>query len=200
MHELPAKRTGTLLRARWIHSFVTFAILAFAFLVSAEEADARLAGRSRLATAESAIGSSYFTAIDARADDSPCAAQPAYPVGSLGGLFSRPGLIGGFAAGFLGAGVFGLLFGHGMIGELSSFPSMLGLLLQVALLLMLGRLICTWWRADKAAAMAKLSPRQLADAYGRTRNESLPDVTANENDKPESVGKNSFADQAHSPL
>jgi hypothetical protein len=48
--------------------------------------------------------------------------------------------------------------------------------------------------------MAKLSPRQLADAYGRTRNESLPDVAANENDKPESNGKNSFADQAHSPL
>jgi predicted lipid-binding transport protein (Tim44 family) len=122
-----------------------------------------------------------LAAIDARADDSPCAAaQPAYPVGSLGGLFSRPGLIGGFAAGFLGAGVFGLLFGHGMIGELSSFPSMLGLLLQVALLLMLGRLIWTWWRADKAAAMAKLSPRQLADAYGRMRNEGVSDVNADD--------------------
>jgi hypothetical protein len=176
VHELAAKRTGTLPRARWLHSFVTFAILAFAFLVSAEEADARLAGRSRLATAESAIGSNYFTAIDARTENTPCAAQPAYPVGSLGGLFSRPGLIGGFAAGFLGAGVFGLLFGHGMIGELSGFPSMLGLLLQVALLLMLGRLIWTWWRADKAAAMVKLSPRQLADAYGRTRNEGMSDV------------------------
>ena len=176
MHELAAKRTGTLPRARWLHAFVTFAILAFAFLVSAEETDARLAGRNRLATAESAIGSSYFTAIDARTENTPCAAQPAYPVGSLGGLFSRPGLIGGFAAGFLGAGVFGLLFGHGMIGELSSFPSMLGLLLQIALLLMLGRLIWTWWRADKAAAMAKPSPRQLADAYGRTRNEGMSDV------------------------
>lgn len=176
MHELAAQRTGTLPRARWLHAFVTLAILGFAFLVSAEEADARLAGRTRLATAESAIGSSRLAAIDARVDDSPCAAQPAYPVGSLGGLFSRPGLIGGFAAGFLGAGVFGLLFGHGMIGELSSFPSMLGLLLQVALLFMLGRLIWTWWRADKAAAMAKPSPRQLADAYGRARNEGMSDV------------------------
>jgi predicted lipid-binding transport protein (Tim44 family) len=198
VHELAAKRTGTLPRARWVHSLVTFAILAFAFLVSAEEADARLAGRTRLATAESAIGSSRLAAIDARADDSPCAAQPAYPVGSLGGLFSRPGLIGGFAAGFLGAGVFGLLFGHGMIGELSSFPSMLGLLLQVALLFMLGRLIWTWWRADKAAAMAKLSPRQLADAYERMRNEPLPDVGAEANAKADS--ENSFADEAHLPL
>ncbi len=179
MHELAAKRTGTLPRARWLHSFVTFAILAFAFLVSAEEADARLAGRSRLTTAESAIGEGRLAAVDARADEvSPCAAQPAYPVGSLGGLFSRPGLIGGFAAGFLGAGVFGLLFGHGMIGELSSFPSILGLLLQVALLLMFGRLIWTWWRADKTAAMAKPSPRQLADVYGRMRNEGVSDVKA----------------------
>jgi len=179
VHELAAKRTGTLPRARWLHSFVTFAILAFAFLVSAEEADARLAGRSRLTTAESAIGEGRLAAVDARADEvSPCAAQPAYPVGSLGGLFSRPGLIGGFAAGFLGAGVFGLLFGHGMIGELSSFPSILGLLLQVALLFMLGRLIWTWWRADKAAAMAKPSPRQLADVYGRMRNEGVSDVKA----------------------
>ena len=179
MHELAAKRTGTLPRARWLHSLVTFAILAFAFLVSAEEADARLAGRSRLTTAESAIGEGRLAAVDARADEvSPCAAQPAYPVGSLGGLFSRPGLIGGFAAGFLGAGVFGLLFGHGMVGELSSFPSILGLLLQVALLFMLGRLIWTWWRADKAAAMAKLSPRQLADTYGRMRNEGVSDVKA----------------------
>jgi predicted lipid-binding transport protein (Tim44 family) len=176
VHELAARRTGTLPRARWLYSLVTFAILAFAFLVSAEEADARLARKTGLATAESAISSSRLTAIDARADDSSCAAQPAYPVGSLGGLFSRPGLIGGFAAGFLGAGVFGLLFGHGMIGELNSFPSMFGLLLQVALLFMLGRLIWTWWRADKAAGTAKLSPRQLADAYGRTRNEGVPDV------------------------
>jgi len=178
VHELAATVTGTLPRARWLRSLLTFAVLAFA-LLSVEEADARLAGRTRLTTAESVIGSSRLAAVDARADEvSPCAAQPAYPVGSLGGLFSRPGLIGGFAAGFLGAGVFGLLFGHGMIGELSSFPSILGLLLQVALLFMLGRLIWTWWRADKAAAMAKPSPRQLADTYGRMRNEGVSDVKA----------------------
>ena len=113
---------------------------------------------------------------------SPCAAQPAYPAGSLGGLFSRPGLIGGFAAGFLGAGVFGLLFGHGVIGELSGAPSILGLIFQFALLLALGWLIWAWWRADKAATVAKLSPRQLADAYGRARNGGLPDVAADANE------------------
>src|SRR6266700_2493183 len=95
VHELAATVPGILPRARWLRSLLTFAVLAFA-LLSVEEADARLAGRTRLTTAESVIGSSRLAAVDARADEvSPCAAQPAYPVGSLGGLFSRPGLIGG---------------------------------------------------------------------------------------------------------
>src|SRR5262245_58351637 len=33
-----------------------------------------------------------------------------------GGLLNRPGLLGGFAAGFLGAGLIGLLLGHGLTG------------------------------------------------------------------------------------
>jgi hypothetical protein len=41
---------------------------------------------------------------------------------------------------------------------------------------MLARLIWTWWRDDKADVLATLSPRQLADAYGRPRNEVLPDI------------------------
>ena len=35
-----------------------------------------------------------------------------------GGFFSRPGLLGGLAAGFLGAGLFGMLFGNGLFGGL----------------------------------------------------------------------------------
>jgi len=34
------------------------------------------------------------------------------------GFFNRPGLLGGLAAGFLGAGLFGMLFGHGLMGGL----------------------------------------------------------------------------------
>jgi hypothetical protein len=46
---------------------------------------------------------------------------------------------------------------------------------QLALIAMLGRLIWTWWRDDKTGLGADLSPRQLADAYGRPRHEALPD-------------------------
>ena len=77
--------------------------------------------------------------------------------------------------GFLGAGLIGLLFGHGVIAEVGSVASVLGLLFQLALIAMLGRLIWTWWRDDKAVPGADLSPRQLADAYGRPRHDGLAD-------------------------
>jgi hypothetical protein len=104
----------------------------------------------------------------------PAAAQPAG--GSLEELFGRRGAVGGVAAGFLGAGVLGVLFGHGIYGELSGLASALGLIFQLTLIALLGRLIWTWWRADRVNTLADLSPRQLADAYGRTRHEVRPDL------------------------
>ena len=63
-----------------------------------------------------------------------------------GGLFNRPGgLLGGLAAGFLGAGLFGMLFGGGMFSGIGGFSSILGLLLQIALIFLLVRLAMSWW-------------------------------------------------------
>ena len=56
------------------------------------------------------------------------------------------GLFGGIAAGFLGAGLFGLLFGHGLFGGMAGFASILGLLLQVMLVVIVARLIFAWWQ------------------------------------------------------
>jgi len=92
-----------------------------------------------------------------------------YPVGSLSQLFNHGGVLGGFAAGFLGTGLLGVLFGRGLFGGLGSVASYLGLLLQAALWLMLARLIWTRWRAGNASDAAALSPRQLADPYLRSR-------------------------------
>jgi hypothetical protein len=87
-------------------------------------------------------------------------------------------LLGGIAAGFLGSGVLGLLFGHGLVGELGSMASVLGLVFQLALIALLCRLIWTWWSGRNAPAFAGLSPRQLADPYLRSRHEFLPDIEA----------------------
>ncbi len=198
MHASAATRIERVPRLRSLRSLAAFFLLAFGLLSWTEEADARLGRDARLAGGERAIALSQPALAARQGEISPHTAPPVYPAGSLGGLFNRPGVIGGFAAGFLGAGIFGLLFGHGLIGEVSGVASILGLIFQFALLLALGWLIWAWWRADKAAAIAQLSPRQLADAYERARNQPLPDVAPEANGKAGS--KNSFADEAHLPL
>ncbi len=173
--------------------------LTMSLLISAEGADARLKSEwkfggslarfmslpfSATVLGNDMIGESFSgnSGIGDVADTGnallPQVAQPTG--GSLGGLFSRPGLVGGFSAGFLGAGVLGLVFGHGMTSELTGVASFMGLIFQITLILMLARLFWTWWRIDRSAAFADMSPRQLADAYGRLRNEALPDIDAAE--------------------
>jgi predicted lipid-binding transport protein (Tim44 family) len=164
---------------QWLRSLATFAAMAVALLLWAEDADARLEGA--LSVGKSAAGTLLAPPVAApalavvAANDHP-AGSSSYPGGSLGELFNRPGLLGGFAAGFLGSGVLGLLFGHGLVGELGSVASVLGLFFQLALIALLCRLIWTWWSGRNAPAFAGLSPRQLADPYLRSRHEYPPDV------------------------
>lgn len=85
----------------------------------------------------------------------PNAATP----GVGGGMFNRPGLfggglLGGLAAGFLGAGLFGLLFGHGLFGGLGGFASLLGLLLQIGLVAFVGMLLFRMWQGRRQPALA----------------------------------------------
>src|SRR2546427_2089860 len=77
------------------------------------------------------------------------------PVSSpLGGFLGRPGFLGGLFAGFLGAGLLGMLFGHGLMGGLGGFASIIGLLLQVALVVIVGRLVWNWWQRRNQPALA----------------------------------------------
>ena len=73
---------------------------------------------------------------------------------ATGGWFGRPGLWGGLAAGFLGAGLLGLLFGHGLFGGLGGFASIFGLLLQIALIFFVARLIWVWYQRRHTPAYA----------------------------------------------
>lgn len=73
-----------------------------------------------------------------------------------GGFFNRPGmgLFGGLAAGFLGAGLLGMLFGGGMFGGLGGLSSIFGLILQIGLIIMVVRLAMSWWQRRHATAYA----------------------------------------------
>jgi predicted lipid-binding transport protein (Tim44 family) len=88
---------------------------------------------------------------------STAAARPATTPGAQpGGLFNRPGFLGGLAAGFLGAGLIGLLMGNGLAGGLGGLASFFGLLLQIGLVVIVGYLLWSWWqrRSQPAHAMA----------------------------------------------
>ena len=74
------------------------------------------------------------------------AARPGAAAPAAGGMFNRPGLLGGLAAGFLGAGLLGMLMGNGLLGGLGGLASMFGLLLQVALIGGAIWLVLRWWR------------------------------------------------------
>ena len=77
------------------------------------------------------------------------------PVSSpVGGFLNRPGFLGGLFAGFLGAGLLGMLFGHGFLGGLGGFASMLGLMLQIGLVVIVGYLLWTWWQRRSQPALA----------------------------------------------
>jgi len=148
-----------MLRHRWL---IAFAAIATALvLVSVDAADARVGG----GFSGGSRGSRTFSA-PAPTRTAPSAApvqrsitQPnrASPLG--GATAARPGLFGGglfggLAAGFLGAGLFGLLFGHGFFGGMGGFASLIGLVLQIALVVFVAKMLFAWWQRRNAPAYA----------------------------------------------
>src|ERR1700716_189779 len=85
---------------------------------------------------------------------SPGVGAPAAAPG--GGFFNRPGMgmLGGLAAGFLGAGLLGMLFGGGMFSGLGGLSSIFGLLLQIGLIVIVVRLAMSWWQRRNQTASA----------------------------------------------
>jgi predicted lipid-binding transport protein (Tim44 family) len=132
--------------------------LALPTMLAVSSADARIGG----GFSSGSRGSRTFSAPPSTST-APNAAQPfnrtfGQPAGPRtntpmgGGFFNRPGsgLLGGLAAGFLGAGLLGLLFGGGMFSGIGGFASVLGLLLQVALIVLLVRFAMSWWQRRQA--------------------------------------------------
>ncbi len=90
-------------------------------------------------------------------------ARPTTPASQSGGFFNRPGLLGGLAAGFLGAGLFGLLLGHGFMGGLAGIASFIGLLLQISLVVIVATLAWRWWQRRSQPASAFAGGRAMRD-------------------------------------
>jgi predicted lipid-binding transport protein (Tim44 family) len=144
--------------------------VALALGMLASTADARVGGGGSMGSR----GSRTFSAPPAtrtapnaaqpmqRSITQPSATQPRFGTSSPG-FFGR-GLLGGLAAGFLGAGLFGLLFGHGLFGGLGGFASVIGLILQIGLVVLIGRFLWTMWARRQQPAVA--SGPSLRDAPG----------------------------------
>src|SRR4051795_2902548 len=97
--------------------------------------------------------------------------QPGRPnVGApaTGGFFNRPGMgmLGGLAAGFLGAGLLGMLFGGGMFSGLGGLSSIIGLILQIGLIILVVRLAMNWWQRRNATASAYAGPSATGQTPG----------------------------------
>ena len=137
--------------------------LAMPLVVMASSADARVGGGSSSGSRGSRTFSappSTSTAPNAAQPFNRTITQPGSPnVGTPGGgFFNRPGMgmFGGLAAGFLGAGLLGMLFGGGMFGGIGGLSSIIGLMLQIAIIVFVVRLAMGWWqrRHETQAAYA----------------------------------------------
>ncbi len=91
------------------------------------------------------------------------AARPGTPATQPGGFFNRTGLLGGLAAGFLGAGLIGLLMGNGLAGGLAGIASFIGLFLQVGIVALIGMLVWRWWKGRSQPASAFASGPAMRD-------------------------------------
>jgi predicted lipid-binding transport protein (Tim44 family) len=87
-----------------------------------------------------------------------------------GGFFNRPGMgmLGGLAAGFLGAGLLGMLFGGGALGGLGGISSIIGLVLQIGLILIVVRLAMSWWQRRHTPATAFAGAPAGGEAHPQT--------------------------------
>ena len=133
--------------------------LALPTLIAASYADARIGGGSSSGSRGTRTYSAPPSTTTAPGTTQPMnrtmtqPGSPSAPAATGGGFFNRPGMgmLGGLAAGFLGAGLLGMLFGGGMFSGLGGLSSIFGLILQIGLIIIVVRLAMAWWQRRHAA-------------------------------------------------
>src|SRR3981189_3693474 len=131
-------------RARGIvQAIAVVLLLALPLMLAISAADARIGGggsSGSRGTRTFSAPPSTSTAPNAAQPFNRTMTQPGSPgvgapaaAGAKGGFFNRPGMgmLGGLAAGFLGAGLLGMLFGGGMFSGLGGLSSIFRPLLQI---------------------------------------------------------------------
>jgi predicted lipid-binding transport protein (Tim44 family) len=123
-------------------------------------ADARLGGGfssgsrgSRTFSAPPSTSTVPSTSSMQRSTTQPDFANPRPGFGGGFG-FGRSGFWGGLAAGFLGAGLFGLLFGHGFMGGVGGLASFVGLIFQLGLVALIAMFVWRWFQRRHEPAYA----------------------------------------------
>jgi predicted lipid-binding transport protein (Tim44 family) len=156
----------TLNGRRLVQAIAVVLTLALPTLSAIAPADARVGGGFSSGSRGSRTFSmppSTSTAPNAAQPFNRTITQPGSPgLGSAagGGFFNRPGggMLRGLAAGFIGAGLFGLLFGGGMFSGIGGFSSILGLILQIGLIVLLVRFAMSWWQRRSMSQPAYAGP------------------------------------------
>src|SRR4030088_2070965 len=152
-------------RARGIVQAIAVVLsLALPLMLAISSADARIGGGG----SSGSRGARTFSAPPSTST-APGTAQPfnrtmtqpgspgsGAPAAAGRGFFNRPGMgmLGGLAAGFLGAGLLGMLFGGGMFSGLGGLSSIFGLILQIGLIFIVVRLAMSWWQRRHTPAPA----------------------------------------------
>ena len=150
--------------------------LAMPLVIVASSADARVGGGSSSGSRGTRTFSApptTSTAPNATQPFNRTITQPGSPginTPAGGGFFNRPGmgLFGGLAAGFLGAGLLGMLFGGGLFSGIGGFSSIIGLLLQIGLIVLLARWAMSWWQRRNATQAAYAGGPSPVDAQTTT--------------------------------
>jgi predicted lipid-binding transport protein (Tim44 family) len=161
------QRTGGLVKA-----MAVILSLALPAVLAVSAADARIGGGSSSGSRGTRTFSAPPATSTAPGTASPfnrTVTQPGNPGGGFaaparGGLFGgRGGMLGGLAAGFLGAGLLGMLFGGGLFSGIGGFSSILGLLFQLVLIVFLVRMAMAWWQRRNQPAYAGATPPPQPD-------------------------------------